>query len=156
MSVPFYMDHQIKAAITQGLRQRSVDVITCAEDGTDQADDEPILERATQLGRAVFTQDVDFLVLASKWLRSRRDFAGVVYAEQMGIAIGQAIHHHNPSRNPIARTLRNTTQASTLNLLTTLLSAPAALSPGWLRVDPTFAALHGDPRFERLAAGAGH
>jgi hypothetical protein len=27
------------------------------------------------------------------------------------------------------------------------------LSPGWLRIDPTFAPLKGNPRFERLVAG---
>jgi serine/threonine-protein kinase len=31
-----------------------------------------------------------------------------------------------------------------------LLRVPSYLSPGWLRVDPTFAALRGRPRFERL------
>jgi hypothetical protein len=51
MSVPLYMDHHVKAAITAGLRNRGVDVITCAEDGTDQADDDQILERATQVGQ---------------------------------------------------------------------------------------------------------
>jgi Domain of unknown function (DUF5615) len=91
MSVPLYMDHHVKAAITEGLRNRAVDVITCAEDGTDQSDDEVILARATQLGRALFTQDDDFLVLADEWLRTGRDFAGVIYAEQLGITIGQAI-----------------------------------------------------------------
>lgn len=91
MSVPLYMDHHVKAAITVGLRKRGVDVLTCAEDGTDQADDSVILERATQLGRAVFTQDDDFLVLADEWLANGRDFAGVIYAAQMGITIGQAV-----------------------------------------------------------------
>jgi len=28
---------------------------------------------------------------------------------------------------------------------------PYYLSPGWLRIDPTFAPLKGNPRFERLA-----
>ena len=91
MSVPLYMDHHIKAAVTDGLRQRGVDVLTCAEDGTDQSDDDEILQRATELGRAVFTQDDDFLALADECLTNGRDFAGVIYAHQMGITIGQAI-----------------------------------------------------------------
>ena len=91
MSVPLYIDHHVKSAMTAGLRRRGVDVITCAEDGTDQASDDQILERAYQLGRTVFTQDDDFLALASEWLSNGRDFAGVVYATQLGITIGQAI-----------------------------------------------------------------
>jgi hypothetical protein len=85
------MDHHVKAAITEGLRRRSLDVVTCLQDGTDRADDNRILERATELGRAVFTQDDDFLALADKWLETGRDFAGVIYAHQLGITIGQAI-----------------------------------------------------------------
>ena len=91
MTIRLYMDHHVKAAITEGLRRRGVDAFTCLEDGTDQADDGHILQRAAELGRAVFTQDDDFLGLADEWLENERDFAGVIYAHQLGITIGQAI-----------------------------------------------------------------
>jgi tetratricopeptide (TPR) repeat protein len=41
-----------------------------------------------------------------------------------------------------------------LDQLEPLLHMPFYLSPGWLRVDPNFAPLKGNPRFERLVAGA--
>ncbi|HTS90067.1 MAG TPA: protein kinase [Gemmatimonadales bacterium] len=40
-----------------------------------------------------------------------------------------------------------------LDLLERLLKMPYYLSPEWLRIDPSFAPLHGNPRFERLIAG---
>jgi len=40
-----------------------------------------------------------------------------------------------------------------LDQLEPLLKIPYYLSPGWLRIDPTFASLKGNPRFERLVAG---
>jgi TolB-like protein/tetratricopeptide (TPR) repeat protein/tRNA A-37 threonylcarbamoyl transferase component Bud32 len=39
-----------------------------------------------------------------------------------------------------------------LDALEPLLKVPYFLSPGWLRIDPAFASLHGNPRFERLIA----
>jgi serine/threonine-protein kinase len=41
-----------------------------------------------------------------------------------------------------------------LDQLEPLLKAPYYLSPGWLRIDPTFAALKGNPRFEKLVGGS--
>jgi serine/threonine-protein kinase len=40
-----------------------------------------------------------------------------------------------------------------LDQLEPLLKIPYLLSPGWLRIDPAFAPLKGNPRFERLISG---
>jgi eukaryotic-like serine/threonine-protein kinase len=42
-----------------------------------------------------------------------------------------------------------------LDQLEPLLKIPYFLSPGWLRIDPNFTPLKGDPRFERLVNGEG-
>jgi predicted nuclease of predicted toxin-antitoxin system len=85
------MDHNVHAAITEALREREVDCLTAREDGMQTAEDETILRRASALGRVVFTQDTDFLEIAAKWVSEGREFAGVIFASQMGITIGQAI-----------------------------------------------------------------
>ena len=91
MSLSFYLDHHVPAAITNGLRQMEVNVLTVAEDGRADWEDDRLLERALELGRVVFTQDCDFLVLAARWQQARREFAGMVYGHQLRVTVGGAV-----------------------------------------------------------------
>ena len=91
MSLTFYIDHNVPAAITAGLRRRGVDCLTADEDGRSDRPDEELLQRAADLGRVVFTMDDDFLTLAAAWRAAGRLQAGVVYLRQNSITYGQAI-----------------------------------------------------------------
>lgn len=91
MTVSLYMDHHIPKAITVGLRLRGVDVITAYEDGTDQLDDDLLLRRAHELGRALFTQDDDLLEEAAKCQREGTPFSGVIYGHQLRLTIGTCV-----------------------------------------------------------------
>jgi hypothetical protein len=91
VSVPLYFDHNMPRAVVRGLRARGVDVLTAMADGADRAEDEAILERATILGRLLVSQDRDFTVIASRWLRSGRSFAGYARVPQRGMSIGAII-----------------------------------------------------------------
>jgi Domain of unknown function (DUF5615) len=85
------MDHHVHAAITEGRRRRGVEVITAQEDGAARFNDEQLLERATQLRCVLFSQDKDLLILTHQWLQTDREFAGLVYAHQLSVTIGQAV-----------------------------------------------------------------
>lgn len=92
MSFSFCLDHHVPVAIAVGLRQRQIDLLTAQEDGRADWEDDRLLERAFDLGRVVFRQDRDFLVLAADWQRQHRDFAGMVYGHQLRVTIGGAVH----------------------------------------------------------------
>jgi hypothetical protein len=85
------MDHHVPSAVTAGLRQRGIDVVTAAEDNADAFDDVALLDRATLLGRVLYSQDQDLLVITHQRLQDGKEFAGVAYAHQLSISIGQAI-----------------------------------------------------------------
>jgi predicted nuclease of predicted toxin-antitoxin system len=89
--LPLYTDQHVSAAVVAGLRRRGINVLTAFDDGYDEQDDEQILIRAHELGRIVFTQDVDFVEITDDWLAVGRPFAGVVYAHQQRATIGQLI-----------------------------------------------------------------
>ena len=85
------MDVHIPVAITEGLRLRGVDVLTAQEDGGRRLSDDKLLDRATALGRVLFTQDEDLLREAAERQQRGEAFAGVVYAHQLKITVGQCI-----------------------------------------------------------------
>ena len=66
MSVPLYLDQHAPKSIRSGLRARQVDVISAFEDGTSEWDDDSLLDRVLQVGRVLFTQDEDFLIIATQ------------------------------------------------------------------------------------------
>jgi uncharacterized protein with PIN domain len=91
VSVRLYVDVHVRRAITEGLRLRGVDVLTAQEDGAREFDDPDLLERATALGRVLFIQDDDLLREAKRRQQTGETFAGVIYAHQLNLTIGQCI-----------------------------------------------------------------
>ncbi len=91
MSVRLYMDVHVRRAVTDGLRLRGVDVLTAQEDGIGEFEDSELLDRATVLNRVLFTQDDDFLAEAVRRQRSGEMFAGVIYAHQLDLTVGECI-----------------------------------------------------------------
>ncbi len=91
MSVGLYMDVHVPVAIARGLLLRGVDVLTAQLDGTARWSDHDLLDRASALGRVLFSQDDDLLAEATRRQRSGENFGGVFYAHQLRITIGQAI-----------------------------------------------------------------
>jgi hypothetical protein len=91
MAVGLYLDVHVPRAIAEQLRRRGVDVITAIEDGSDRLSDEDLLDRASALGRVLFTQDIRFRALAEDWQRQGRPFGGLVFGHQRGATIGKFI-----------------------------------------------------------------
>lgn len=91
MPLKLYTDHHVPRAITLGLRLRQVDVVTAYEDQAHEIADTDLLNRATALGRVLFTQDDDLLAEATQRQRAGIAFGGVIYAHQQDISIGQCV-----------------------------------------------------------------
>jgi len=98
------MDVHVPYAVTVHLRSRGVDVITVQDDGATEREDSALLDRASTLGRVLVTQDEDSLREASRRHRSSVPFAGLIYAHQLTVTIGELVgdleliaHVHDPN-----------------------------------------------------------
>jgi len=86
-----YMDVHVKAAITAGVRRRGIDVITAQDDRATRLDDGQLLDRATALGRTLFSQDDDLLAIARAHQAQELCFAGLIYGHQLTATIGKYV-----------------------------------------------------------------
>ena len=87
--IKFFTDEHVSRAVVMGLRRRGVDVLTVAEAGNLGASDEEIFRMAMEAERVIFTQDDDFLHLAT----AVSDHRGIVYTSQentVGEIVGKA------------------------------------------------------------------
>ena len=91
MSLGLYMDVHVRQAITRGLRARGVEVLTAQEDGARRFEDPDLLDRATDLGRVLFSNDEDLLVEANQRIRMGAEFSTVIYAHLLYVPIGRCI-----------------------------------------------------------------
>lgn len=85
------MDEHVHRAVTDGLRLRGVDVLTAQEDGRRGYPDPELLDRASQLGRPLFSQDDDLLVEAQRRQKAGIPFSGVIYAHQLHVTLGDCV-----------------------------------------------------------------
>jgi uncharacterized protein with PIN domain len=86
------MDGHVPSAITIGLRLRGVNVITAQEDDSRELEDSDLLNRATTLGRIMFTRDEDLLREAALRRKRGESFTELSIAHQLDVSIGQCFN----------------------------------------------------------------
>jgi hypothetical protein len=86
-AIKLYLDEHVDPDVAKGLRRHEVDVLTTQEAGKVHADDDVQLAFAISEGRAIFTQDTDFLRMAS----TTTTHFGIIFAPQ-GTPIGIIIN----------------------------------------------------------------
>ena len=72
-------------------RRRGIDVLTVQENGATRLEDVSLLDRATALGRVLFSQDDDLLAIARERQTQEIFFAGRIYGHQLAATIGKYV-----------------------------------------------------------------
>src|SRR5687767_11834240 len=91
MPLALYLDHNVPRAITSGLRQRGVDVLTAYEDVAHELYVSDLLDRAGFKYQVLYTQDDDFLAEAARRQELGISFSGIVYVHPLRLSIGSRI-----------------------------------------------------------------
>jgi hypothetical protein len=91
VKVRLYLDEDtMDGDLVQSLRVRGVDLQTALEAGMLRRADRELLEYAAQHGRAVYTFNIGhFCALHTDFLRSGKDHAGIVVAQQQRFSVGE-------------------------------------------------------------------
>lgn len=87
VAIAFHLDENIPPALADALRHRGINVTTTIDAGLVGGDDREHLTFATNAGRVLVTQDVDFLGLHSEGVRH----AGIAYWHPRRRTIGEAV-----------------------------------------------------------------
>ena len=85
--IRFHLDEQVNSVIARELRCHGIDVTTTVEAGLRTQSDEAQLDFICQEKRVLFTQDDDFLRIAS----CTQNHPGIVYCKQGSRSIGQIV-----------------------------------------------------------------
>jgi hypothetical protein len=85
--IRFYFDQHVPGAVTAGMRQHGVDVLTAQEAGRCGLPDADQLAFATAAGRVVVTFDTDYLALDS----GGQQHAGIAWCPATKYSIGDLI-----------------------------------------------------------------
>ncbi len=85
--IRFHLDENVNLAVARGLRNLGIEVTTTPESGLLGAPDEEQLAYIVSERRVIFTQDTDFLIIASQTTAHR----GIVFARLNSRSVGQII-----------------------------------------------------------------
>ena len=91
MSLRLYLDVHSRRRSRRPFGRQGVDVLTAQEDGSRRFLDPALLDRALALNRVLFTRDEDFLGEGSRRQQAGAAFAGIIYAHQIRVTIGQCV-----------------------------------------------------------------
>lgn len=89
--IRLYTDENVRGPVVRQLRNRDVDLLRAQDDIPPGTPDHEVLDRASKLGRVLYTEDDDLLEEAAERQRTGVAFAGVVYSHQERVSIGQAV-----------------------------------------------------------------
>jgi predicted nuclease of predicted toxin-antitoxin system len=84
----YFFDQHIQSGVTNGLRQRGVDVLTAQDAARCGLPDADQLQFATSQERVVVTFDPDYLALAATGVRH----SGIAWCHARKYSIGELIH----------------------------------------------------------------
>jgi predicted nuclease of predicted toxin-antitoxin system len=85
--IRFYLDEHVPRAVSKGLQQRGIDVLTTQEAGRRGRSDDEQLALALQDGRVMVTLDSDYVALAAQGT----EHAGIAYAKPGTRSIGELV-----------------------------------------------------------------